>query len=208
MKTITNASIALLLLLAFSVSAQPTQEYDFLKGSTLISMKGTGYIYEVDFRGTQYDFIVTLNENSAEKGMEFDYKMTNSGNTSGTVKISADAKQSAHAQNNYFSGGEMNLTDMTTVWISKQAYDELANNGETKISTDGGANWVVLKRKYYNYDFPVKTKAGMTNDLGYMYCETDDGSAKYWIQTGGNPLILKMDLGWSITLKEFKMAGE
>lgn len=138
MKTIKHTTLAVLLLLSFPGWAQPTEEYDFLKGSTLISMKGTGYVYEVDFRGTQYDFIVTLKENSAEKGMEFGYKMTNSSNTSGTVKMSAAAKQSGRAQNNYFSGGEMNLTDMTTVWMSKDVMDELENKGESKISTDGG----------------------------------------------------------------------
>jgi hypothetical protein len=143
-----------------------------------------------------------------EKGIGFDYYMTNAGNTKGSVLISYDAFKTAHAQNNYFSGGEMNLTDMTTVWLSKEVMEELEKYGEADISTDGGTTWVIIKRKYYNYDFPILTKAGMRNDIGYMYCENADGTAKYWIQTGGNPQILKMDLGWTITYKQFKMIGE
>ncbi len=188
--------------------AQPTDEYDFLRGSTLISMVGTTNVYEVDFKGTKYDFIVEVTENHSEKGLGFDYKMTNANQTAGTVFMSVEARRDAHMQNNYFSGGEMDLTDMTTVWISDAVYDELEQKGESKISPDGGATWTVLKRKYYNYDFPIQTKAGLQAEFGYMYCESDDGKAKYWIQTGGNPIILKMDLGWSITYKQFKMAGE
>lgn len=208
MNTIKHTTLALLLFLSFSVSAQPTDEYDFLRGSTLISMIGTTNIYEVDFNGTKYDFIVTVKENSAEKGLVFSYKMTNASGTSGTVYMTDEARKKAHMQNNYFSGGEMKLTDMTTVWLSKEVFDELETKGESKISTDGGETWTVLKRKYYDYNFPIQTKAGLQAVFGYMYCESDDGSAKYWIQTGGNPIILKMDLGWTITYKQFKMAGE
>jgi len=208
MKTLTTATLALLLFLNISVFAQPTQEYDFLKGSTLVSMVGTTNIYEVDFKGSKYDFIVTVKENSAAKGLVFDYKMTNAPGTNGTVYMTDEARKTAHAQNNYFSGGEMKLADMTTVWMSNEVFEELEKKGESKISTDGGETWVVLKRKYYNYDFPIQTQSGLKAEFGYMYCESDDGSAKYWIQTGGNPIILKMDLGWSITYKQFKMAGE
>ena len=208
MKTITTATVALLMFFNASVFAQQTDKYDVLKGSTLASLVGTTNVYEVDFNGTKYDFVVEVTENHSEKGIGFDYKMTNANQTAGTVFMSVEARRDAHMQNNYFSGGEMDLTDMTTVWISDKVYDELEKNGESKISTDGGDTWVVLKRKYYNYDFPIQTKAGMKAEFGYMYCESDDGSAKYWIQTGGNPIILKMDLGWSITYKQFKMVGE
>lgn len=208
MKLLITPIILLMVFVTKPVLAQPTQEYDILKGSTLVSMVGTTNIYEVDFNGTKYDFIVSVTENHSEKGIGFDYQMTNANKTAGTVFMSVEARKNAHMQNNYFSGGEMDLTDMTTVWISDKVYDELEKNGESKISTDGGDTWVVLKRKYYNYDFPIQTKAGMKAEFGYMYCESDDGSAKYWIQTGGNPIILKMDLGWSITYKQFKMVGE
>lgn len=208
MKTITTATVALLLFFTASVFAQQTDKYDVLRGSTLASLVGTTNVYEVDFNGTKYDFVVEVKQNEVAKGIAFDYHMTNENKTTGSVFISPEARAKAHAQNNYFSGGDMKLDAMTTVWISKEVFDELETKGESEISTDGGDTWVVLKRKYYNYDFPIQTKAGMKAEFGYMYCESDDGSAKYWIQTGGNPIILKMDLGWSITYKQFKMVGE
>lgn len=196
----------IILLAATSVYAQ-YQEYNPLKGSTLMAMKGGVFTYEVDFYGEKYDFIVTITENTYEKGLTFSYRMTNANNTSGTVNITDNARKTASAQNNYFSGGEMNLTDMTTVWVSNAVSDELEKQGKSKISTDGGANWIELQRKYFNYDYSIKTKTGTISDIGYMYCESSDGSTKYWIQTGGNPLILKMDLGWSITLKEMSLSN-
>lgn len=192
----------IMLLAATSVYAQ-YQEYNHLKGSTLMAMKGGIFSYEVDFYGEKYNFIVTVTENTNEKGLAFSYQMTNTNNTRGTVNMTDDARKTARAQNNYFSGGSMNLTDMTTVWVSQLVSTELEAKGTSNISTDGGENWIELKRQYFNYDYAVKTKTGEVNDISYMFCQSPDGSAKYWIQTGGNPLILKMDLGWSITLKEF-----
>lgn len=178
-------------------------EHNPLKGSTLIAMKGTIFTYAVDFYGENYEFIVTVNENSTAKGLSFDYRMTNADNTIGTVNISSEARKTARKQNNYFSGGEMNLSDMTTVWISNLVMDELEKSGESMITTDDGEEfWVKLKRLHYNYDYSIRSKTGTIDDIGYMYCESNDGAIKYWIQMGGNPLILKMDLGWSITLKE------
>jgi hypothetical protein len=41
--------------------------------------------------------------------------------------------------------------------------------------------------------------------LPFVYAESKDGSAKYWITLNkSNPMILKMDLGWSITFKEMR----
>lgn len=199
-------SFLLICMFAGNFASAQFQEYDPQKGSNLSTKKGMNYTYEVDFFGNKYDFIVSVTEKSPEKGLSFDYKMTNTKNTSGKVYMSAEALNSARVQNNYFSGGDMKLNDMTTVWISKTVYEELATKGESKISTDGGSTWVALKRVHYNYDFPVKTGAEVQNHFAYMYCEGSDGKAKFWIQTGNNPLILKMDLGWSITLKEFAIA--
>lgn len=196
-----------MLLLVFvtkPVFAQPTDEYDFLRGSTLISMIGTSTILELNYRDQISQMTFTVKENSKEKGLVVDL-------------ITEEGKRPFYMSNNAvnkavsmdYQSVDSLLDDRTIAWISHKVYDELEKKGESKISTDGGKTWIVLKRKYYNYDFPVKTKAGMRNDISYMYCETDDGSIKFWIQTGGNPLILKMGLGWAtMTLKEFIMAGE
>lgn len=146
----------------------------------------------------------TVKENSNEKGLAVDL-------------TTAEGKRPFYMSNNAvknavimdYQSVDSLLDDRTIAWVSQKVYKELEKKGEAKISINGGNSWVVLKRKYYNYDFSVKTKAGMRNDISYMYCETDDSVVKFWIQTGENPLILKMDLGWALmTLKEFKMAGE
>ncbi len=204
MKIIFTTVFSLLMFLSSFVLAQPYQKYDPLKGSTLVSTIGTSTMVELNYRDQISQMIFTVKENSKEKGLAVDL-------------ISEDGKRPFYMSNNAvknavtmdYQSVDSLLDDRTIAWISQKVYKQLEKKGESKVSTDGGKNWVVLKRKYYNYDFPVKTKAEMRNDISYMYCETDDGAVKFWIQTGGNPLILKMDLGWAtMTLKEFKMAGE
>lgn len=206
MKTITNTSIALLLFLAISVSAQPSQEYDPLKGSTLVSSVGSTTVVDVVYNSQPFQMEFTVKENSGEKGLVVDYSAAEA---KGTIYMSKNAVKEAVSIDYSLSGDKINLDDITLVWVSQKVYNNLQEKGEAKISTDGGSNWKVIKRKYYNHDFSVKTKAGMQTDIAYMYCETDDGATKFWIQTGENPLILKLEYGIAVmTTSQFKMQGE
>lgn len=186
--------------------AQPTQEYDPLKGSTLVSAVGTSNILELNFRDQLYELIFTVKENSSEKGLVIDYV---SAEAKSIISMSPNAVKNAVNMDYRLSGAEIKLDDKTIGWVSKKVQEDLMKTGEAEISADGGRSLTVIKRKYFNHDFSVKTKAGMQSDIAYMYCENDDEDIKFWIQTGENPLILKLDLGWAVmTLNQFKEAGE
>lgn len=198
---------AMLLGVSYASFAQVDLDAEMFNGSNLLTTEGTVYVYEVDFYGNTYDFIVHVK--SLDDGIEFDYEMTNTNNTKGIVKISKGAFENAIAQNNYFSGGEMNLDDQTTVWLSKKVFEDLVNTGKATISTDGGNTKIVIGDATAGHDFELYNAISEEpiEDLSYVYAESPDGSAKYWIHMSKyNPLILKMDIGWSITLKEMRSA--
>ena len=157
---------------------------------------GSKYVYEVDFNGSKYDFIVEVR--SLEMGMKFKYLMTNDSRTGGMVSISPSALAEAHALNNYFTGGEMRLKDKTTVWVSQAVYTEF-KAGSTSVNTGVGFETLTLK----STEKMVVSFRGKDKKVKALYGETDQGN-KFWIlDDEKNPLILKMDLGWTISIKGF-----
>jgi hypothetical protein len=197
--------ISMFMALSQTMNAQINYEKETENANILLALPGFIYVYEVDFYGDVYDFIVTLKKFD-DSGIEFDYEMTNASNTKGTVKISKEAMQNAIGQNNYFSGGLMDLTNLTTVWLSRKVINDLIETGKAIISTDGGKTQTTLENTVAGQDFAFYNKiSDMEMTLPFVYAESKDGSAKYWITLNkSNPMILKMDLGWSITFKEMR----
>jgi len=191
----------------FSIQSQSQIDLDeeMMNGSTLILMPGFTLVYGVDFHGTTYDFLVHIK--SLEDGIEFDYEMTNADNTTGTVKISKEAFETATSQNNYFSGGEMNLEDMTTVWLSKGVFMDLVESGSAVISPDGGTTMESIEVTEVGHSYKIYNAISndTIDDISYVYAESGDFSIKYLVHLSKyNPLILGMDLGWKIWLKEIR----
>lgn len=190
--------------IASTSKAQFNLDDEMMKGSTLLFSEGQKLVYGVDFYGNEYDFIVTIT--SLDKGISFDYEMTNASNTKGSVFISAEAMDDGLAQNNMFSGGEMMLLNKTTVWVSQKVFTDLEEDGAVGILPDG-VNQVKLRQKSIGHDYKAYDGVDKEemNDLSYVYAESDDQKYKYWIHLNKYyPLILKMDIGWSIWLKEMR----
>ncbi len=98
--------------------------------------KGDKLVYHVKAGAVEYDFIITVN--SSEGALDFNYEMTNAKKTSGHVTIGADARDTATRYVNYFSGGELNLTDAITVWLSRTNFRNMSDK-KTIMTLDEGA---------------------------------------------------------------------
>jgi hypothetical protein len=206
-----NLIFAISMLIGLNIPAMAQLEHDIMKGSTFIPQEGTILIYEVDFYGNNYDFLVLIHEIKKDK-VVFEYLMTNPNQTSGSITITADALESATSQFNFFGGGPVTLEDMTSVWISRKVFDELTGEkGRSIISPDGGQTSVELIGKKVGYDYSIYNHISerQFDNIAYYYAESVDGDIKYWIGTSrGVPIILKMDLGWKIWLREMARAEE
>lgn len=156
---------------------------------------GTNIVYAVNFMGQQYDFNLTVT--SREKGVAFDYTLTDERKTSGSVNISQEAMATAHRQNNYFAGGAMQLKQATTLWISDKVYKEL-KEGKTTIDLGNGAEELVLIEKMKMN----VTIGGKTKSVKVLYAKTEIDN-KFWIMDDKvDHLILKMEIGWIMKIKE------
>lgn len=167
--------------------------------------KGTQLIYDVDNGETQYQFWVDI-QKASEKGIDFDWKMTDPVNYSGKISISADALKNATRLFNYFSNqSSENLTDQTSVFLSNKVYDELVNNERTGIDVGLGEEEFIRRNELFK-DFKIKVNG---KDVSLEYYDANNLENNHVIRfakIGNYPLIIEMHLDFSISLKEVRTA--
>ncbi|NNV57165.1 tetratricopeptide repeat protein [Limnovirga soli] len=179
-----------------------------------ILASGTKYTWAVENNGSEYNFSVTLSNADIQKELHFNWEMTNSTDMTGEVSIGKEALANATILNNYFKGG-MGLQVMndatSTVWISKASYQSLIDNNETGLDVgEGMENFTVVADDEFEEDdarFEQRVNLGDNNDklLECIHITNEEGSRQLWIlKNSANPLIVKMDLGWTIELKKIE----
>ncbi len=168
--------------------------------------KGDKLVYHVTAGSNEYDFIVTLNSANIAGGIDFNYAMTNANKTKGHVAISNDARTKATKYINYFNGGDLNLTDASSVWLSRENYVELPTQS-TDMTFDDGDEETFYRSENMEAEPVVKIK-GKNKKLDVFLLNNsadDDGDKTLWINDAqSNPLIIKMKLGFTIELKEIR----
>ena len=175
--------------------------------SSYLLQKGDELLYQVTAFGTQYDFIVTVNSGGAEKPLDFNYRMTNTAGTAGHVIISAAARATAKQYINYFTGGELLLTTASTVWITDANFTDFATQ-KTTMAFDGGATETMYTSAHSEVNPVIKIKGTERKLDGFSITNAafgNKGDKTLWINNSSlNPLIIKMELGFTIELKEIR----
>jgi hypothetical protein len=167
------------------------------------SMQRT-YIYEVIFQGTTYDFRVTNPKVDMDKGISFKYKMTGDVGITGVITMSKEAIDTAHVQMNRFGGGNKDITEETSVWVSNAVFNELKTNGEAfmQASIFSAQVFQVVAEDDPFYVVKVDDQDKYIKCIHLVSRDRDD-SQELWINDDPkNPLILKMKLDFSIELKQ------
>ncbi len=158
--------------------------------------------YNVDFRGQKYQFIVEVQKKSPD--LSFKYNLTMGGGMEATIIMTKDALATAINQQNYFNGSDRTLSTETTVWVSQKVFKEIKDNKKTTIGNSTGGLGGYKTDEYSlegTVDFPTVVN-GEPATLKALHIKAANGY-QYWIwDNEKDPLILKMDLGWGISLKE------
>ena len=208
--------LPLVLMLMLSVTAQkikkPSIGFEFMVKSPIDStvffsfqlQVGDKLVYHVNANGNEYDFIVTLNNESYEEGIDFNYVMTNADSTKGHVLITPNGRYKSKKYVNYFKGGELKLTNACTVWMSS---DNVWEYPVKHITLDSNKEENFYYKKDNTYDPVINFKGKLIKPDYAVYNNATDGSGNktLWVnQAPNNNLFLKMDLGWTIELKEVR----
>ncbi len=162
--------------------------------------EGTRLEYAVDYYSMKYDFHPIIRRFS-DQGIEVDWSMTISPDMKGSFAITDSALQSAIDQHNIFKPGQqMVLDDKTSIWVSKAVYHTLREGTALRMSTGNGPKTF---RMLGHEKFTVHLgDAGEKKAVQVMVVQSDDKEETLWIADNpDNPMIVKMDIGWSIELK-------
>jgi len=185
-------------------------------GGSLMMMDGDKYlysgkagdqlVYEVNANGNVYDFIVTLQPESDQYRYSFDWEMTAPVNKKGHVNVSKEAASDSKRYKNYFGGGDLTLTDACTVWMTYANFGELPDK-QTTMQMDDGEPTTFYRKDEAETEYEVLYKGRKVKlDVFKMDNDKKGGQRQQlWIQNiSSNSLIVKMDLGWTIRLKEIR----
>jgi hypothetical protein len=177
-------------------------------GTTTFEKLKTGdkLVYEVNAGGSTYNFIVTLNKANAKDGYDFNYEMTNENNTKGHVSFSKKTLFETRNYVNYFKGGELALKDAVSVWLSGINFAEMPDK-KTEITLDNNPAETFYRPENDVYEPTINFKGKEVKVDGFFINNAQDGKGDKTIciqNTSANSLILKMDLGFTIALKEIK----
>lgn len=162
------------------------------------------YIYTVKFNGQDYDFRVSNPKVDMNNGVNFKYKLTGEVGYAGTVDISKEAINNAHDQMNKFGAEKVDLTDRTSVWISKEVFHEFKTNGTSVINAndwEGSREFTVVSEPDSEDTWYAIEVDGETKYLRCFKVEDKDGEELWINDDENNPIILKMNVDFSIELK-------
>lgn len=172
---------------------------------------GAKLIYAVEANGQKYDFIVTVK--ALAPALVFDWQMTDPVNTSGTITHTPAAMISANTMYNYFAPGPKTLDDNSiSVWLSKNTFAGLVKAGKgvmmkmntgdapKKMGTYTGSNEMQILVNGEKETIEEEL-AKELNDEGLP---TGDDSFFTFNKSAKMPIILRMQNGFYIALKEIK----
>lgn len=163
-------------------------------------------VYGVEAYGKKYDFIIIVNKYEGSGGIDFNWKMTDPINTEGHTTVTGEAAYSSKKYNNFFSPGELNLTDATTVWLCGENFSDMPEKKTTmQLDDNAPETFVRPDEDQVVYDIiyrgtPLKLDAFKINNQK----EGADKKEIHILGISSNPLIVAMDLGWKIQLKEVR----
>ncbi len=160
--------------------------------------------YNIAQGGERYQFIVDLIEMNPYR--TFKFTMTNSNETSALIAITPKALDSGDIEKNYFPNYSDTLNDNTlTVWFSRKMFETIINN-DTAIFNGNYRGFGSKKTKFYNngtelYHYELN---GVPQTIEVIHVkEANRGGKQFWVLNNPeNPLIVKMNVGWEIWLKE------
>lgn len=168
--------------------------------------------WQVTSFGGAYNFTVSSIAGNAKDSLSFNWLMTNGPGMNGHILLTTEALDTASAQNNFFGPDLKNavLTDKTTIWLSSTVYNNLLKNGTCKMDVGAGQEiYDVMvdepgNRDKEAFDKTVNVK-GAQKYLNTIHITNKEGSRQLWIlKDAQNPLVVKMDIGFSLELKSIE----
>lgn len=156
---------------------------------------GTKLTYQVVFNALEYDFIVDSIKVSSD--ISFAWQMTEPMTMNGNILIKKNALDTATSLYNYFTGGNQTFEDKTSVWVSKKVFKAIKKGSSVIVDAGTGREKLL---------FVAEEKLTCTIDdhqksIETLKAVTESGKIIWILDDPLHPIIVKMNLGWTLTLK-------
>lgn len=159
--------------------------------------------YNLAYGDERYQFIIHILKMQPDR--VFHYAMTNMRRTNATVVLRESALDTAKRSVNTFTGRDDTLDhNALTVWLSREVFADIVNTDSCWLD-DGSSVWTTKYKRFYNagkalYNYELN---GVPQTIEIVKVKELNGSSEFWILNDlENPLIIRMDVGWVIWLKE------
>lgn len=151
----------------------------------------------------EYFFEIELFQKDLNNQIGYKWSMSNDESQTGTLYMSKEALMDGHAQHNYYYGGGVDsLVDRTSVWLSKEVFEQILKDSTVLIDCGigfGDERFNLVKNEINNRDFerfndPIMVN-GVKKYVSCLHIISEDETKHYWILNNAeNPIIIKMDL--------------
>ena len=173
--------------------------FNILKGDTLV--------YEVNASGKNYNFLVVPNKFDANTVADFNWITTAPENKAGHVTISTQALTTGKKYLPSLPAGELKMTDASSIWLTAINFKEITK-GQTSLSFDSGQPETFTSPETDAVTIPVNYKGKQLSLEGFAMQNKAEGQPdrkELWVlNISNNLLIIKMDIGWTMQLKEVR----
>ena len=167
-----------------------------------ILKKNTNLIYDVNYKGSNYELTVTINK-LAKNSQEYKWKMTGPQTTEGVLNLNEETINNAEGVVHFFQEGAIDMTNQCAFFLSKKIFNDFKNSNTSLISTD------IEKKKKNIFYFPVKHTQSFqyNNDIFKEFnCITVMGQDNSdlqitYVDDAEFPLIVKLEVDWILKLK-------
>lgn len=151
----------------------------------------------------EYNFDIVLLQKDLNNQIEYNWSMSNDEEQNGKVYITKEALENGFAQQNYYYGGGIDsLIDRTSIWLSKEVFQQIIKDSTVLIDCGTGSgderfNLVknnLNNRDYERFNDPIMVN-GVKKFVNCLHIMNESETKQFWILNNAeNPLIIKMDL--------------
>lgn len=147
--------------------------------------RDTVIVWTGENRGYNYDFVIRLAVWQPERYFEWENKTTQ-----GTVLLGSKALNSSrsfYASKFFDAGADVKVNNETTIWISRDVFNELEQNGRVKMKVDGLDSFLTLVGR----DKLEAVVNQQTLSLPTVVARDGRGGEWWFLDDADNPILLK-----------------
>lgn len=170
------------------------------KFSTFTVSNGDILRYSVNKGSMQYDLVVTVKKYGNTIG--FSYYIPPDTATQNVV-IQASAVKNALVYDTLLTGNSKDFKDTIIFWLSQKNYNDLATAKETTMDFGNGKE-TFKRQSVSTIKVNYKGKEKIITVYAVENINQQTKKSLLVLNDEGNPLIVKADLGWTLTLKEVR----